>query len=171
MGQQTTANVAQTGQFAGMLADLDNAEIRTYVNEEASAEIPFGVMVGQGTLDSDALLLAAQADIQIGVLVHDHAYDKPNELGDTGLKPNVTMGILTKGTIWVEVEEAVTPASSVRVRAVVTGNEVAGAFRDTADASDTIDISKFARYLDTAAINGLTRLYIDMTGRNDRTND
>jgi len=57
MGQQTTANVAQTAAFAGMLADLDNCDIRTYVNEEATDEMEFGIMLGQGTLDSDALKL------------------------------------------------------------------------------------------------------------------
>lgn len=161
---QTSVADAMTRAFQGMLADSANHTIESMTSEEASAEVPFGVMVKQGTSDTQFLKLTAITDKLVGIVVHSHAYDKPNELGDTGLKPKVTAGILRIGRIWVPVEEAVTPASSVLVRAVVAGAEVAGAFRDTADASDLIDISHIARYRTTTTGAGIALLEINMTG-------
>jgi len=136
---------------AGLLADNTlTKDCLDAFSEEASAEIPFGVMVGRGTADNGVLKLAATSDVLAGVVVFAQSYAKPSELGDTGLKPGVDFNILNEGRVYVLVEEAVTPASSVFVRAVAAGAEVAGAFRDTQDGSDCIDISDYARYLTSA---------------------
>lgn len=165
----TAVSQSTAGVFAGMLADAKDVEVDSFVSEEASAEIPFGVMVQQGTADNGALKLAtssaSMAGKLVGVVVHSHAYAKDTELGSTGLKPKTTLKVLTRGRIWVQVEEAVTPLSPVKVRAVATGGEVAGAFRDTADSTDCVDISKFARYLTTAGAAGFAILDLDMSGR------
>lgn len=156
--------------FPGMRASADPGNIDSYVNGEASAEIPFGVCVAQGTDDKEAIKLAATSDKLLGIVVHRHAYAYGVELGDTGLKPDVVMGVMTRGECWVLVEEAVTPASAPLVRAVAAGAEVAGAFRDTADASDLIDVSHFCRFIgsSTTAPDGTTliaRLRFDFTMR------
>jgi hypothetical protein len=174
MGQQTTANVSQTAAFAGMVVSTEPHTIRSYVSEEASAELPFGIMLKQGTADGQALQIDDAGDVAefIGVLAHSHKYAKPTQVGDTGVKPDQSLNVLTKGVIWVEVEEAVTPLSAVRVRMVATGDEVAGAFRDTADdTTDCADVSLFCRYLTSAAANGLAQLEIDMVGRNSAVAD
>jgi hypothetical protein len=148
----------------GLLADNTmSKDAMSAFNAEASAEIPFGVMVAHGTADDDAKLLAATTDHLMGVSVFGHHYDRPLELGDTGLKPKTHFDVLRKGRIYVLVEEPVTPASAVFVRAVATGDEVAGAFRDTADGTDTIDISKFARFVTSAGTGELAVVEIDMT--------
>jgi hypothetical protein len=157
--------------FAGQLADSSDNTVDSFVSEESSAEIPFGVMVKRGTGDHQAKLLAAQADVPVGIVVHSHVYAKDTELGSTGLKPETTLSVLTKGRVWVTVEEAVTPASTVRYRAIATGNEVPGEWRDTADASDTVACLEFARYLTTAGAGGLALLEIDMSGAGARTSD
>jgi hypothetical protein len=164
--QQSTAGV-----FAGMLADGHPTEFDSFVSEEASAEIPFGVMVKQGTADNGALKLTATSNKLVGLVVHTHGYAKDNELGSTGLKPKTTLKVLTKGRAWVKVEEAVTPSSAVKVRAVASGGEVAGAFRDTADSTDCIDCSAFMRYVTSAAADGFAMVDIDMSGRNDAVAD
>lgn len=151
--------------FAGMLVDSSESDVASYVNEEASAEIPFGVMVQQGTLDTDALLVAVQTDIPIGVVVHSHAYAKDDELGTTGLKPNVTLGILKRGVIWVTAVDAVTPADDVRY------TEAGGGFLTTAAGGVTVSCAEFARFLTTAGAGELVQLEIDMTGRGARTSD
>lgn len=165
MAAQTTVSTDPAVAFAGMQGDSGNNRVRSYVNEEASAEMAFGVMLKQGTADNDALLLAVQTDRMIGVLVHSHAYNKDNELGTTGVKPNVSIGVLTHGWVWVEVTEAVTPASAVKV------DEAGGTFGDTATANETVDISPFARYLTSAGANEFALLELDMTGYVDRTLD
>lgn len=163
---QTSVGTSLTTAIQGMKADASRDEnVRSYVSEESSAEIPFGVMVAQGSAVDGALKLAATSDKLIGVVVFDQAYAKDTELGDTGLKPKVTLGVMTRGRIWVPVEEAVTPASAVLVRAVASGNEVAGAFRDTADSSDCIDISAWARYLSSTSGAGLVLLEFDVNNR------
>ena len=151
----------------GQLVDATNAEVESRVNEEASAEIPFGRMVKEGTADKEngALLMAAQADIPAGIVVHSHRYSKDAELGSTGLKPNVTMSILRRGVIAVKVTEAVTTASPVKY------NEAGGTFGDSAVANETVDISSFARYMRDGAINEVIPLEIDMRARASRTLD
>ena len=156
--------------FPGMRASADPGNIDSYVNGEASAEIPFGVCVAQGTDDKEAIKLAATTDKLLGIVVHRHGYAYGVELGDTGLKPDVVMGVMTRGECWVIVEEDVTPASTVYTRAVVAGAEIAGAFRDTADASDLINVSAFCRYIGSSvlAADGVTkvaRLRFDFTMR------
>jgi len=148
----------------GMLSD--NSMIKdclSRVNAEASAEIPFAVMVKQGTDPHEVLKLTAITNKLAGIVVFNHSYAKPNELGETGLKPKTAFNILNKGRIWVRTEEAVTQASAVRVRAIATGDEVAGTFRTTADANDCVDISKYARFMKAADADSLVELEIDMT--------
>lgn len=162
---QTAVASAITGAFAGQSGDSSNKQDDSFINGESSAEIPFGVVVQQGTADNECLLLTATSNVLIGVTLHSNNYQLTTELGTTGVKPNVTMNVRSQGRVWVTVEEAVTPASNVLVRAVAAGSEVAGAFRDTADGSDCIDISGFARYLTSAGIAGLALVEFDFRVR------
>lgn len=132
-------------------------------NDHASAEIPFGVMVAASSDPGDgALPLTATDNVLAGIVVYDHAYARLAELGDTGLKPDVVMTVLKRGRIYVLPEETVVPGGAVRVRAVVTGSEVAGAFRTTADSTDCIDISAFARWVRGGSSSSPAVLEIDM---------
>ncbi len=168
---QTSVTTAMAPAFAGMLADTSGKRCSAKYSEEASAEIPFGVMVCRGTdKDDGALLLntssAAMADILLGVVVHSHAYDKDNELGDTGLKSAVSFDVLTHGRIYVLPEETVHPGDAVRVRAVAGGSEVKGAFRTTADSTDCVDITSFARWARGGDSTTPAILELDMTYAN-----
>ncbi len=165
MGQQTSLKTVQDLAFAGKIVDLKNHDIESHVSEESSAEMPFGVMLKSGTLADQALLVAAQADKSLwaGVLVHSAHYNKDNQLGTTGVKPNQPLNVMRRGTIWVTTEDAVTALSDpVRVRAVATGAEEAGAFRTAADGTDTVDISAFARWRSLAGAGELIKLEFDL---------
>lgn len=171
---QTSVSTSPTLGVPGLIADMNpNNDLRSYVNEEASAEIPFGVMVKQGTAADQCKLLASgdTAASFIGVNVYNPSAAKPYVLGDTGIKSKQMCRVMTKGVVWVTVEEAVTPASAVLVRIIASGAEVAGAFRDTADASDCIDISGFARYLTAAGAGELAQVQIDMNMRGEKAAD
>lgn len=157
--------VSPAASFQGQRVTQPGDVVDSFVSEEVSAEIPFGVMVKRGAAVGGALKLTAITDVLAGIVCHSHSYAKPEELGDVGLKPKVSLSVLRRGDIWVHVEEAVTPASSVFVRAVVAGNEVAGDFRDTADATDLIDCSAFAEFLGSTAGAGLVLVRVDMTNR------
>lgn len=162
---QTAVNDRMPAGIPGQLADLWTAEFGDVVSttsQEASAETPFGVMVKRGTVDETSKLLSANTDKLHGIVVHAQNFAKPVQLGDTGLKPGITFGILRKGRIWVTPEDAVTPASEVHVRAVVAGVEVKGAFRGTDDGTDTIDITGFAKWITSAGAGEVAILEVDM---------
>jgi hypothetical protein len=166
----------------GMLADLhtdEDGDVVSAFNEEASDEIPFGVMVKGGTADDSVKNLATTADLLKGVVVFANYFDKPIQLGDTGLKPGVAFGLLRRGHIYVRVEDAVTPASEVHVRVTTGGSngygdagaETAGAFRGSDDGGDTIDITAFAKYLTSADVGEIAVVSIDMDNASLSTAD
>ncbi len=170
---QSTVSSRNAAAFPGMVDHTEPlTSIRAYWNAEASAEIPFGVAVTRHATDEDfgAIKLntstAAMATAGLaGIVCHSHGYSRDSELGSTGLKPGVEMGLLQRGRIWVSPEEAVSPGDAVRVRVVVAGNEVAGAFRKSADASDCIVLNaNQARWLTTCGANGLALLEFDILG-------
>lgn len=173
MPQTSVASRMSVG-LAGLIGNLDgmrNASVVSATSSEASAEIPFGVMVQRGSADGTAKNLSTSAaamaanNLLLGVSTLAQGFDEPNELSnddDGGLMPEATFGVLIEGPIYVVPEENVTPASDVRVRAVAGGAEVLGAFRATADSTDCVDISAFARWMETGTAGSPTLLYIDM---------
>ena len=166
--QSTVADIYVKA-FGGMLDVSEQvASIKSYTSEEASAEIPFGTMVIRGANEDEGALQVHTSGATViallaGVVVHSHAYAKTQELGDTGLKPDTTFGVLTRGRIWVIPEDAVDPGDAVRVRVVVTGNEVKGAFRTAADSTDCVVLhTTMARWLTTAGAGEPALLELDM---------
>jgi hypothetical protein len=168
-GQQTAVDDKPAIGFAGMWADSGPHKTRSYVSEESSAEMPFGVMLARGTTDKDkgALLphtsAAAMAAAFVGVLMHAHEYAETFELGDTGLKPKMTLKVATHGTVLVLPEEAVEPGDPVRVRVAGTGDKGAFLTTDTSTAAEAVDVSAFCRWLSSGDENTPAELEIDMT--------
>lgn len=134
----------------------------TLVNDVALVAFPvvgFGLALAQGTNDTECRPLAATSDKVIGVSVFSHADNINN--GVEGYAAQSAVNVLRSGSIWVKVEEAVTPESAVYVRAVATGSEVAGAFRTTADGSDTIQLTN-SKFLTSAAAGELALVMINI---------
>ena len=177
-GQQTAVTTPASAAFAGMLADSGiGTVIDSKVSAEASAEMRFGIAVLRDTTDEDNGVVlpltssAVSAPRFAGIVVHSHDYAKDTELGDTGLKPKVTVNVLQRGRIWVQPEDTVDPGDTVKFRAVVAGAEVAGAFRAAADSTDCVDISKFARWITSGSSTVPAILEIDMVGSSQATAD
>ncbi len=162
---QTTFDVVQAVAFAGMKGDATFDRVDSFINEESAAEMEFGIMLQQGTLSNDALIPTGITNDLIGVLLHSHAYANDTEIGTTGVKPNVTLNVMSQGRCWVTTEETVTPASNVLVRCVTGTGTVMGRFRDTADGVTCLDISAYARYLSSTSGAGVALLEIDITNR------
>lgn len=162
---QTAVTPAPIG-VPGDIADLHTARngfMPAATSEEVSAEIPFGTMVRRGVGDRGVLKLSATNQILAGIAVRAHDF-ADSERGEIGLKPGATFALGVKGRFFVRIEQDVTPTSDVRVRAVVTGNEIAGIFRATADSTDCIEITPYARWVRTAsAADGVAELDIDLT--------
>jgi hypothetical protein len=166
MAVQSTFNAAPAVAYRGMLAvGGPQAEVLTMVNNEASAEMAFGLAVAfeGSTDDNGALAPDATSDVIAGILVHSHDYSNSADglLGTTGVKPTGRLNVLRRGWIWVKVEEAVVPGDRMFIRAVATGGEEEGALRKSADSTDCIDSTGQGVFLTTAAANGLAVLAVD----------
>lgn len=162
---QTTVLLTLAAAFAGMMADTCDASRVTGVQTEASAEIPFGVMLAKGTGDVDCILPAASGAKLVGVLQHSHSYDPGphGELGTTGLKPGAVLNVLRRGRIYVLVETNVAAMDRAFVRyAAGAGGTQLGAFRNAAVSSETIDLGGRAQFLTSALAGGVAVLEVDM---------
>ncbi len=166
---QTSLSMKPAAYIAGQIVDLNDYDSDTFFNEEASAELAFGRLVKQGTALNQAKEIAAQADIAIGVVMHEHRYDKQYELGATGVKSGGVLSVMRRGRIVVEVGEGVSPADAVRYNATGTAG-TKGVFYKTASANNTVLI-KSARWLSTTTGAGLAELYIDTADRALWTSD
>ena len=160
--QTSIENTQDAAPSPGVIGDLAPHYIRSYTNQEASAEIPFGVLVVQATDPDDGCKLPVAAAMPLGVVVHSHAYSYPGQLGDTGLKPGVTMGVMRQGVIWVTVEDAVTPDDAVRVRLTAGVGEQQGAFRTAQDSTDCAVVAG-CQFLTAAGAGDIAQLQVDMT--------
>lgn len=159
---QTTVSPQPAG-FPGMLADASIVKhCDTGVSEEASASIPFGVMVKKGTGNEQVKLLTAQANVLRGIAVYDGALAKDHEVDDAGIRPFASVNVLQRGRVWVYSEEAVNPSLGVKVRCVAISAEIPGSFRVTSDSTDCVDISKYAKWKSTTTGAGPAILEIDM---------
>lgn len=165
---QTVVNSAPAIASPGDIADLQtgaNGDIVSAVNEEASASIVIGTMVKLGTSERGVLKLTSDENTPFGIVTRAHGYADPAQIEalevDTdveydALKPDAPMGIGRVGRFAVLIEESVDFDDPVRVRAVATTGEVAGAFGTTDGGADTIDMSAFCRYCGDYDVDGDT---------------
>lgn len=160
---QTSVSSSLTKAFAGMKGDSrKDGHDRSFVNAEASAEIPFGVAVAHGSTDEAAILPADANSKLAGVVVHSHAYDKRVDFGTTGLKPKVSLSVMRKGSIWVQVEETVAPGEPVFARHTASGgNTTKGLFRNDADSATCTQLGN-SKFLTAATAGNLALVDVDV---------
>lgn len=102
----------------GQKYDLSPSTVSSYAAEE---RVPFGRHVSLGTdKDLQGKLPSLSTDItgkgSRGVALHTHALENPQDGLEPGYDVSRPMSVMEKGKVFVEVEEAVTPLSSVYVR-------------------------------------------------------
>jgi hypothetical protein len=159
---QLSYAAAPAAGFPGMKADSGEDDCRTFAQAEASAELPFGVMVAQGGTADKAILPVDANSRFVGVVIHSHEYVPGTDMGTTGLKPKVAMAVMNKGRIWVKVEEAVAVNDRAYVRHTSgAGGTQKGAFRKSADTATAVAVPG-CRYLTAASANGMAILSVDM---------
>lgn len=103
--------------FDGLIADLEDSEIVSRANGEASAAISFGRAVARSS-DSEVVLPTATGNHIVGVSVHSHAHDNRASAGatPTGVNPNDMVSVMRQGVVWVTPEDAVVEGGAVYVR-------------------------------------------------------
>ena len=130
MAPQTTYPVTNDLGFEGMIADLAQRTSDSLANEETSA-VPFGRGVIKGTLENQFLLPSAQADVMLGITVHTHATEDPD---DAGIAAKETAAIMREGRVIVTPETTIAIGDPVFLRWTAgAAGEVAGRFRNDAD--------------------------------------
>jgi len=166
MAGQTTVNKNPAVGLPGSPSDLATADgegIISANSEESSAEITRGLAVQTSITNSDygAKLITATTNKLLGIALRSNDASD-TELGTTGWKPGATFPVGRSGRYFVVIEENVAPGQSVRIRCAGTGT--AGAFRTTADATNCLDCTPFAKWVRTSlAADGVGEVDIDFT--------
>lgn len=166
MSVQTTFNDAATVGYAGTFVGTGPKSVETMRNDEASAEIAFGIAVKHDSATdamSAKLLTAITGEAVAGIVAHSHSYDQ-TQLGTTGVKKGALLNVVRKGRLLVVCEDGCSVNSPLHIRAVATGDELAGALLGAADGSDTIDCKAQGIWRTSAAAGGLAELEFDFSG-------
>ncbi len=135
--------------IVGLLADnTRKKDCAARVNAEASAGIPFGLMVKRGTDENEVVLISALADAMDGIATFGHSFAKPQELDTDGIQPGTVFDVLQRGRIYVAPEADVARTDKVYVR-MLTGDaaEPAGSFSP----ATTLNALVYADHTFTAA--------------------
>ena len=152
---QTSYSVYMNAAFVGGHAQLVTV---TTGRNNSGAEIPYGRAVvfdtGAGTTQIAVKLPSATGQKMMGAVLYDHAH----EIQTTGVPDDGVLSLVSRGQVWMETEQAVTPNDPVFVRfnaAGATGTSPAvGKVRLDADTGKA-DAVTAARFLTTAAAGGL----------------
>lgn len=102
--------------FAGMRADDRPTEHISRLNGEASANLPFGVMVKQGASEAKCLLPAASTDKLLGLVVSDFSIDSAGLASNGAVIPKAMASVARKGAFYVLPEQDVAEGDDVYVR-------------------------------------------------------
>lgn len=146
---QTSYAELQPIALPGMLATGDfSADTR---NCETAAGIAFGVAVSQGSADMGAVIGGASAAVFVGVTIADKSV--PNDGGADGYNQYDSMGVMTRGRIWVTVGGDVTDGGDVTFAAAT------GVLSSAATGASQFAIAG-ARWMTTATNGNLALLHL-----------
>ncbi len=151
MAVQTAYQIDHSAGFAGQVADHNNIEIMSGV---AEGTIPVGVALTRGALDTGVIVPAADITFR-GVSVRSLDLEANASTAIEYVDGN-EVAILTRGTIFVTVNETVAVGDSVFF--IHTGGDE-GQFRqdvDTANATAVVG----ATFLDAGTVGTLVRIRI-----------
>lgn len=142
----------------GLLFDIGNNSVLTYRAEE---NIGFGFGLVKGTGDQDALLPVDGLGEFVGVAIRTQAVEQ-DASGDAFYAEKSAVSVLTRGRIYVRVEQDVVLGDPVFLRfAVGAPGTVIGEFRKDADTATAYEIER-ARFVRGAVEGGLAVVEINL---------
>ena len=168
MAVQTSFSTSRTQGIAGQVEGNTARETESMRNDEATAEIPFGVAIRHGstTDEMDAILLTAiTGQLIAGIVMHSHSY-ADTQLGDDGVKPGALINVVRWGRMLVICEDGCSVGDKLHVRAVAVGSELQGALLAAQDGTDTINCTSSGTWRTSAAAGGLAVLEFDFRNFN-----
>src|SRR3990172_3915806 len=119
---QTAYDLEQPVAVNGLLADASGMPKTTNTYNNPAVEIPFGRAVAKiATDDNGVRLPTGGGDLLVGVAVRDYSVEQGDATAENAYAIQSAVGVLRRGQIWVQVEEAVTPDDAVFVRHTANG--------------------------------------------------
>lgn len=155
---QTTYSATHDASMPGVPTNSQEPEMMACTNANASADLSFGDAVQLNTATRNGVETLASGEVA-GIVVRSAHFDYEQDLNTTGtgVKVGKTLLVAHRGTVWVAVTTNVTRGD--RAYAVK-----AGGFRNSADSTNTVDITGKARFLSTSLAGGLAELQFDFVG-------
>lgn len=152
MSAQTRYSFSASMGAAGGIVDLAPYAIDTFLNEEDSGAMKFGVGVVKGTTPGTNVALptadATAADFE-GVTVNNRTTEYDME-GRINVRKGAAIGVMRYGRIYVRVAEGVTPAHGEALYLITDGDE-AGCFTNAAADTAIAVKGRFISGIDAAA--------------------
>lgn len=149
MSAQTTYNYATPVGIPGGIVDLAPYAIDTFINEETTGKMKFGLGVVQGTSAGTQVKLPTDAQGKFeGVTVNNRTTEYDLD-GNIRIREGVGMGVMRYGRIYVRLAAGAAPKYGDAAYVIATGDE-AGCF--TQDKGSNIAVA--GRFLSDAK-NGL----------------
>ena len=155
---QTSYEVKAPEAFAGLLGDTNLLDAASRANEE-SVDMEFGIGVIPGTDGSKQMLLPTTGVALLGVTMHRHQEDRSLSGEDGILADGGNAEVITKGSVWVHIDQDVVVGDPVFVR-IAGGNQ--GWFRTDVDTADAEAVPGARWEKDALAATGIALLDINL---------
>lgn len=155
---------------AGAMTVALSANLAATVNtaHQHETHVPAGVMVQLDDVVSSladgplsAKLADASGGLNLGITCHEPQYVDPTRTDRAVYPPYRAMSVVRRGSIYVPVENAVTPADVPAFRITASGaNTQLGAFRTGTDSGNAVALTGIARFRSAAGAGELAELSI-----------
>lgn len=162
---QTSVSATMPKGFAGFATDISSES--SCINTEASAAIPFGVVVvgntasAQLTNPQGVKLPTASGDVVIGITAWAPVTSNDIDTTNDGLRPGRMMRVVGAGRVLVKVENAVVKDARPFFRITANGgNTQLGAIRADADSANAVEL-KGAYFEESGAAGSLVWLRVN----------
>lgn len=160
MSAQTSYNLRTAHGVAGGLYDLTDHDVDTRNNEATDGKIKFGLGVVEGTLPGKNVTLPVTTSTKAkfeGVAINSHAHEQDYKC-DVTLRKGETVGVLTKGRIYVRITADAEPAYGAPLY-LITDGENAGYFTNELGEGVTgIKLNGF--FLDAKATDAIAPAFV-----------
>lgn len=160
---QTSYSLTMDIAVSGMLADMAGGPKKTETYNNPDDEIPFGRAVAKISGDENGIKLPDGGGVVIvGIAVRDNQVEEGDASVENAYDNDSAVCVLRRGRIYVEVDQTVTPDSSVYVRHTANGgDDQKGIFRADADTANAVLLSG-AKYVKGATAGGVAILDINL---------
>ena len=156
-GQQLTYSRSFAAAIRGQVSDSNPKTYRSLLNKSGGA-LAAGVGLVRDATSGEATTPSDNSHALVGIAALHMATDPNFIAGSANYREGSEMVVLVEGSIWVPVEQTVTPADPVFVRFASGSGTELGAFRKDGD-TNTARAVYGARWVTGGALGSVAELY------------